>query len=166
VAAGPWRPAVGNSDAHLAGQLGTPQTVVRAATCTSADLVAGIRRGHCWIAASAEVSLQFTVSAGPTVADPGDVLVTGGEPVTVSVAVRGVPAGVIRVHAEQGVVAERMADELTATVSDTGFVWVSVRTARRWRPWRTPSCSSISRRRTPRRPRRGRGPAGSPDLPA
>lgn len=129
VAAGQWRPAVGNSDAHLTGQLGTPQTVVRAATCTAADLVAGIRRGHCWIAASAEVSLQFTVSAGRTVAEPGDVLVTGGEAVALSVAVRGVPAGVIRVHTERGVVAERMADELTATVSDTGFVWVSVRTA-------------------------------------
>lgn len=129
VATGRWRPAVGNSDAHLAGQLGTPQTVVRAASLTTADLIAGVRGGHCWIAASAGVSLQFAVSAGTTVAGPGDVLVTNGAPVTVSVAVGGVSDGMIRVHTERGVVVERAATELTATVSDTGFVWVSVWTA-------------------------------------
>jgi predicted metal-dependent phosphoesterase TrpH len=125
VAAGNWRPAVGDSDAHLAGQLGTPQTVVRAASCTAADLIAGVRAGHCWIAASAEVSLTFEASGGGVVGGPGDVL--GPGPLTVSVAVSGVPDPVIRVHAEQGVLLERAAGELTTTVRDTGFVWVSVR---------------------------------------
>ncbi len=129
VATGRWRPAVGNSDAHLAGQLGTPQTVVRADSLTAAALVDGVRSGHCWIAASAGVSLQFTVSAGTTVAGPGDVLAANGGPVTVSVVVSGVPDGVIRVHTERGAVIERAAAEVTATVSDTGFVWVSVQGA-------------------------------------
>jgi len=129
VVAGQWRPVIGNSDAHLAGQLGTPQTVVRAAALTASDLLASVRGGHCWIAASAEVTLGFEVSAGDGIAGPGDVLGTSGAPVRVAVVVGGVPDGVIRVHTEQGVVAERAATELTATVADSGFVWVSVRTA-------------------------------------
>jgi hypothetical protein len=113
----------------LAAGVGTPQTVVRAASLTAADLVASVRGGHCWIAASAEVTLRFEVAAGAGVAGPGDVLVTGGAPVTVSVSLGGVPDGVIRVHTERGVVVERAAAELSATVSDTGFVWVSAAVA-------------------------------------
>ncbi|MGI5127094.1 CehA/McbA family metallohydrolase [Pseudonocardia sp. CA-107938] len=127
LAAGRWRPAVGNSDAHLAGQLGTPVTVVRAAACTAADIVAAVRAGRCWIAATADVSLEFTASTGAAVAGPGELLVAGEHPVTVSASVGGVPDALIRVHTERGVAVEQRTAELSTTVTDPGFVWVSVR---------------------------------------
>ncbi|MFY1698577.1 PHP-associated domain-containing protein [Solwaraspora sp. WMMA2101] len=49
---GGWRPAIGNSDTHLAGQIGIPHTVVRAGERTVEALLAGIAAGHSWIAGS------------------------------------------------------------------------------------------------------------------
>lgn len=130
VAGGRWQPAVGNSDAHLAGQLGTPQTIVRADTCTPRDLLAGVRAGRSWIAASAAVALSFSVSAGSAAAGPGDVLPAGDGPVSVRVSVAGVRSGVVAVHTERGVVHRQPSDgEVSVELTDTGFVWVSVRTA-------------------------------------
>ncbi|WP_414709507.1 PHP-associated domain-containing protein [Pseudonocardia sp.] len=46
AASGRWLPAVGNSDAHLKGQLGTQHTVVLADALTPAAVLAGsARRG-------------------------------------------------------------------------------------------------------------------------
>jgi hypothetical protein len=49
---GAWRPTVGNSDTHLAGQIGVPHTVVRADEFTVDALLAGIAAGHSWVAGS------------------------------------------------------------------------------------------------------------------
>ncbi|MFI5912155.1 PHP-associated domain-containing protein [Dactylosporangium sp. NPDC051541] len=56
--AGIRQPAIGSSDAHLAGQLGVPHTVVRAEERTPAAIVAGLRAGHSWIAAGPGVQLD------------------------------------------------------------------------------------------------------------
>lgn len=127
VAAGCWLPAVGNSDAHLAGQLGTPQTVVRADSCTPAALLAGVRAGRSRIVGSAAVTLSVRVSAGPAVAGPGDVLTADG-PVSVHVAVTGVAAGEIALHTGRGAVHRAPSDgAVRVDLPEPGFVWVSVR---------------------------------------
>jgi len=58
LAAGHRQPAIGGSDAHLAGQLGTPHTVVRAEARTAEAIVAGLRAGHSWIAGSPGMLLE------------------------------------------------------------------------------------------------------------
>ncbi|MFJ5228993.1 CehA/McbA family metallohydrolase [Kitasatospora sp. NPDC088391] len=88
--AGRWQPAVGSSDAHLAGQLGTPQTVVRAAGPSPAEILAAVRAGRSWIAESAAVELEFTATAAGRTALVGDRLATGGHPVDLAVRVFGV----------------------------------------------------------------------------
>ena len=93
---GRWLPAVGNSDAHLRGQLGSPHNVVRAARTES--VIAGLRAGHNWIAESDAVRLSFTAGG----AEAGDHLAAGGEPVAVELSVAGVPSGVVTFHTEQG----------------------------------------------------------------
>jgi hypothetical protein len=99
---GVWRPAMGNSDTHLAGQIGVPHTVVLAEELTSAEVVAGIRAGRTWIAESASVELSFTVSVRDLVAGIGEQIATGGEPAVANVVVRGVPSGTVSFHTEQG----------------------------------------------------------------
>lgn len=61
VRRGAWRPAMGNSDAHLSGQIGVPHTVVRAGELSTAAVLAGIRAGRSWIAGSVDVELSFEV---------------------------------------------------------------------------------------------------------
>jgi len=51
---GRWRPAIGNSDAHLEGQIGTPQTVVLAASLEPPALLAGLRGGTRWQRSAAQ----------------------------------------------------------------------------------------------------------------
>jgi hypothetical protein len=98
-----WRPAMGNSDTHLSGQIGVPHTVVRAAELSTDAVLAGIRAGRSWIAGSAAVELAFTVSAGAAGwAGIGEGLAAGGEPVVARVGVRGVPSGVVSFHTELG----------------------------------------------------------------
>jgi hypothetical protein len=99
---GRWRPAIGNSDVHLRGQLGTPQTVVLAEELGTDAVLAGIRAGRCWIAESAEVQLSFTASAGDRGAGIGERLKTGGEPVVVRATVSGVPSGTVTFHTDRG----------------------------------------------------------------
>ena len=61
---GRWRPAIGNSDAHLAGQIAAPHTVVWAEQPNTSGILAGLRAGRSWIAESATVDLSFDVRAG------------------------------------------------------------------------------------------------------
>jgi hypothetical protein len=99
-----WRPAVGNSDAHLEGQLGTPQTVVWAEELSTEAVLAAIRAGRSWIAESADVELSFVVSTDDCTVGVGEQLPTCGEPAEARVEVEGVPSGVVTVHTERGVV--------------------------------------------------------------
>jgi hypothetical protein len=94
--------AVGGSDAHLAGQLGTPHTVVLADELSTAAVLTGLRAGRSWIAESAGVRLTLTAAAGARRAGIGDRLECAGRPVTVRVAVGGVPSGAVTFHTERG----------------------------------------------------------------
>ncbi|MGW4985658.1 CehA/McbA family metallohydrolase [Streptomyces mirabilis] len=116
ICQGRWRPAVGNSDAHLEDQIGSPHTVVMADELSVDAVLAGIRAGHSWIAASDAVDLSFTVSAGDHSVGIGERLKTGDEPVVVRVDVRGVPGGTVSLHTEQGKV---FAESLPGTGSGT-----------------------------------------------
>ncbi len=97
-----WMPATGNSDTHLKGQLGSPHTVVLADELSVDAVLAGIRAGRTWVAASGAVELSFTVVAGDRSAGIGERLQTGDEPAVVRVDVRGVPHGTVTLHTEQG----------------------------------------------------------------
>jgi len=99
---GRWRPAIGSSDVHLHGQIGTPQTVVLAEELGTEAVLAGVRAGRCWIAESAGVRLALTAHAGDRSAGIGEQLITGGEPVVVRVEVVGVPSGAATFHTDRG----------------------------------------------------------------
>ena len=107
---GGWRPAMGNSDAHLSGQMGVPHTVVQAEELSTDAVLAGIRAGRSWIAGSADVELSFTVSvgagagagAGAQRVGVGGQLESRGAPVVARVGVRGVPSGVVSFHTGAG----------------------------------------------------------------
>ncbi|MFJ1758196.1 CehA/McbA family metallohydrolase [Kitasatospora sp. NPDC088134] len=99
---GRWQPAVGSSDAHLAGQLGTPQLVVRAPERSAAAILAAVRAGRSWIAESATVELEFTATAADRTALAGDRLATAGRPVEVAVRVSGVADPLVRFHTVRG----------------------------------------------------------------
>ncbi|MHA6626127.1 CehA/McbA family metallohydrolase [Pseudonocardia sichuanensis] len=99
---GRWIPAMGNSDAHLAGQIGTPHTVVRAEELSAAAVLDAIRAGRSWVAGSAAVDLSLTVAAGGRAAGIGDRLPTHGQPARLRLDVRGVPGGTARVHTDRG----------------------------------------------------------------
>jgi hypothetical protein len=118
--------------AHIQGQLGTPQTVVFADALTPAAVLAGLRAGRSWVAASRDVELTLTASAGARAAGIGDVL--HAERVVVAASVRGVASGRLSFHTEQGPVhsvtlppggAGEVIWETRA--SDAGFVRVVVR---------------------------------------
>ncbi|MFF4341926.1 PHP-associated domain-containing protein [Kitasatospora sp. NPDC001540] len=66
------QPAVGSSDAHLPGQLGTPQTVVHAEELSAPAILAAVRAGRSWIAESAAVHLEFTAEAAGRTAGIGE----------------------------------------------------------------------------------------------
>ncbi len=126
---------MGNSDTHYEGQLGIPHTAVLAESLTAGAVLAGIRAGRSWIAASTDVSLSVTASAcgrspgiGERLAVPPDA------PVLVRVEVRGVASGTVSLHTERGPVhRESLARDTAGTVewpttpADTGFVRVEVR---------------------------------------
>jgi hypothetical protein len=99
---GRWRPAIGNSDTHLEDQIGIPHTVVLADELSVNAILAGIRAGRCWIAASDAIELSFTVSAGNQTAGIGERLTNCDEPAVVRADVRGVPSGVASFHTEKG----------------------------------------------------------------
>ncbi|MFD8479396.1 CehA/McbA family metallohydrolase [Kitasatospora sp. NPDC059673] len=125
VHAGHWQPALGNSDTHLAGQLGTPQTVVYAEELSTPAILAALRAGRSWIAESAAVELEFTAEADGRRAGVGERLATGGRPVELRLRLAGVPDPRVRVHTERG-----KADWETGRVvgaAGTSFVRVEVR---------------------------------------
>jgi PHP domain-containing protein len=131
---GVWRPVMGNSDTHLADQIGVPHTVVLAEGLTSTEVLAGIRAGRTWIAESAAVELSFTVSAGDVVAGIGEQVETGGEPAVANAVVCGVPSGTVSFHTEQGQAHRAsLPDSGSGTVAcrvsavDSAFVRVEVR---------------------------------------
>ncbi|HTI25686.1 MAG TPA: CehA/McbA family metallohydrolase [Kutzneria sp.] len=102
IRTGSWRPAMGNSDTHLAGQIGIPHTVVFAEELSTEAVLAGIRAGRSWIAESADVDVSFTAHADGRVAVVGERLATHGRPVEVHAAVRGVPVGTVSFHTDRG----------------------------------------------------------------
>ncbi|WP_161271793.1 MULTISPECIES: CehA/McbA family metallohydrolase [unclassified Streptomyces] len=99
---GSWRPAMGNSDTHLEGQIGIPHTVVFAEELSTEAVLAGICAGRSWIAESADVDVSFTSHAAGRVAGVGEQLSTQGGQVEVHAAVRGVPAGTVSFHTDRG----------------------------------------------------------------
>jgi hypothetical protein len=101
---GHWRPAMGNSDSHLKGQIGVPHTVVLAEELTTGAILAGIRAGRSWIAESADIEVFLEVSAGDRRAGIGQRLATRGEPCTVRVDVRATPSATVSFHTDRGMV--------------------------------------------------------------
>lgn len=97
-----WRPAMGNSDTHLEGQLGLPHTVVLADALNPEALLAGIQAGRSWVAGSAEVELEFSATSGADRAEIGERLAAGSGPVTVHFQVRGMAGGAVRFHTDRG----------------------------------------------------------------
>ncbi|GAA4967804.1 hypothetical protein GCM10025331_70820 [Actinoplanes utahensis] len=80
-----------------------PHTVVFAESLTAGAVLAGIRAGRSWIAASTYVTLTVTASTGGRVAGIGERLpVPPATPVLVRVEVRGVPSGTVSLHTERG----------------------------------------------------------------
>jgi hypothetical protein len=65
-------------------------------------ILAGIRAGHSWIAASDAIELSFTVSTGDRSAGIGERLKIGAEPAVVRVDVSAVPGGTVSLHTEKG----------------------------------------------------------------
>ena len=134
VHGGAWRPAIGNSDTHLAGQMGVPQTVVRAGELSAPAILAGLRAGRSWIADSEAVELSVVASALGRTAGIGERLATGGSPVVVRVAASGVPSGVVSLHTERGVVHRALLPstgsgvvEWSLGAGEAGFVRVELR---------------------------------------
>ncbi|MDX3696264.1 hypothetical protein PV726_39345 [Streptomyces europaeiscabiei] len=74
IHSGSWRPAMGNSDTHLEGQIGIPHTVVFAEELSTEAIWVGIRAGRSWIAESAAVNVSFTANADGRVAGVGNLL--------------------------------------------------------------------------------------------
>ena len=99
-----WLPAMGNSDAHSAPQvIGFPHNVVNAAALSRDALLEGIRNGRNWIAESADVSLDFNVTAGGRSAGVGERLDAAPDArVTVTAKISGVPNGVVRFITDEG----------------------------------------------------------------
>jgi predicted metal-dependent phosphoesterase TrpH len=129
-----WRPAMGNSDTHLTGQIATPHTVVAAADLTKDAILTSIRAGKTWIAESATVNLAFTLSAAGRRANIGAQLDTNGAPALAEVRVSGVPNGIVTFHTERGI-AHRVElpaagsgeAEWQTTAAESGFVRIEVR---------------------------------------
>jgi hypothetical protein len=130
IHSGRWRPAIGNSDTHFAGQLGTAQTVVWAEERTAPAILTGLRRGRCWIAESSTVHLGVTAEAGGHTAGVGEVLADGGEPIEVRVEVQGVPDATVALYTDRGRVHQSTGSALWGTdAAESAFVRVEVRNA-------------------------------------
>ena len=102
VHGGRWRPAIGNSDTHLDGQIGVPHTVVLAEELSTDAVLAAVRAGRSWIAGSTAVDLTVEAAAGDRRAGIGGWLTTRGAPAVVRVDVRGVPCGTVSFHTDRG----------------------------------------------------------------
>jgi hypothetical protein len=129
-AASPWRPAIGNSDTHLAGQIGVPHTVVSADSLTQVAILEGLRAGRSWMTDSASVSLSLTASAGASTAALGEHLMAGAAPIAVQLTLDGLAGGTVSFHTERGVahrapVGGRV--EWQTTAAEAGFVRAEIR---------------------------------------
>jgi hypothetical protein len=110
LVAGTRLPAVGDSDAHGPGDtIGLPQTVVRAASLSTGDVLDAVRAGRSWLAESSAVELSFTVTAGGKVAGIGD-RVAPGAVVHVDLEVTGAPGCVAVVIGALGPLGAAVAD--------------------------------------------------------
>ena len=131
---GRWRPALGNSDTHLEGQIGMPHTVVQAEELSTGAVLGGIRAGRSWIAESATVGLSVEAAVDGRSAGIGERLATGGEPIFVKVNVRGVPSGAVTFHTDRGAAhraslpgSGRGAVEWRTSAEESQFVRIEVR---------------------------------------
>ncbi|MFF3075205.1 CehA/McbA family metallohydrolase [Kitasatospora sp. NPDC057936] len=99
-----WLPAMGNSDAHSAPQvIGLPHNVVLAEDLTRDAVLDGLRAGRSWLAESAAVRLEFTVTGDGRQAGIGEELaVPADAPLDVRLAVSGVPGGTVRFLTDEG----------------------------------------------------------------
>ncbi|MQA95836.1 MAG: phosphoesterase [Streptosporangiales bacterium] len=104
--AGVRRPAVAGSDTHTPEQpVGSPQTVVWAEELSTSAVLAGIRAGRSYLAASRDIGVDLTVRADPAgeAAGPGRVLrLPPDTEVQARVEVGGVPYGEIALHTRDG----------------------------------------------------------------
>ncbi|MFJ9829238.1 CehA/McbA family metallohydrolase [Streptomyces sp. NPDC101160] len=135
LAAGRWTPAMGNSDAHRdPDRVGTPQTVVLAEELSREAILDGLRAGRSYVAESAAVSLDFTLTDGRgRSAGLGERLtVPADAPVTARLRVTGAPeGGTVRFVTDQGVLfttqARDGAAEWTTTAANAAYVRAEVR---------------------------------------
>ncbi len=104
IRSGVWRPAMGNSDTHLEGQIGIPHTVVLAEELSTEAILAGLRAGRSWITESPAVELSLKISAGNRSAGMGERLEAGDDPAVVQVDVCAVPSGTVSFHTDEGTV--------------------------------------------------------------
>jgi hypothetical protein len=129
---GRWRPAIGNSDTHLAGQIALPHSVVLASELSTAAVLTGLRAGRSWIAGAVTTALSLTVSAGRRSVGIGGRLTAAGSPVMARLSVSGVPGGVVTFHTAYGTphrcsLPESGSGLVQCEVADAGFVRVEVR---------------------------------------
>ncbi|WP_413751881.1 CehA/McbA family metallohydrolase [Streptomyces sp. R-74717] len=134
IQTGSWRPAMGNSDTHLEGQIGIPHTVVFCEELSTQAILAGIRSGRSWIAESTEVEVSFTASVDGRIAGVGEQLATHGGRVEVQAAVLGVSAATVSFHTDRGKVHRVSlagdgagAVQWHTTAEDSAFVRIEVR---------------------------------------
>ena len=134
IRGGRWLPAIGNSDTHLDGQLGTPHTVVLADELSTGAILAGLRAGRAWIAESPAVELSLHVRALDRSAGIGERLETDGAPAVVRAVIGGVPSGTVSFHTDRGTVhREPLPDgspsivEWRTSAEESAFVRVEVR---------------------------------------
>jgi hypothetical protein len=127
---GKWLPAVGNSDAHHPDHVvGLPHNVVLADELTPKRLMEGFKSGRNWVAESAAVALHFAVSDGKHEAGVGERLTAGtGTPITVELAVSGVPNTSVRLLNQNG-------PQWIQTVGSTGSLTVRWTTQTRYSTW-------------------------------
>ncbi|MGW5673496.1 CehA/McbA family metallohydrolase [Streptomyces sp. NPDC003860] len=102
IRTGAWRPAMGNSDTHSPGQIGTPHTVVFAEELSKEAVLAAIGSGRSWIAESTDVHLTFTATADGRAAGVGERLTARGGQIAVQAVVHGVPLGTVSFHTDRG----------------------------------------------------------------
>ncbi|MEU4254054.1 CehA/McbA family metallohydrolase [Amycolatopsis sp. NPDC026612] len=127
---GRFIPAIGDSDAHNPDQrVGLPHTVVLADRLRRRELLAGLQAGRSWLAESAAVQLDFTLSGGGTTAGIGERLAAGtGTPVTARAVVAGVPGTTVTFL-------DQLGPEHSETIGGSGAATVTWTTYPRYSRW-------------------------------
>lgn len=113
LVAGRYVPVVGSSDSHGPDQpVGLPQTAVLADTLSTGALVRALKAGRAWLAESADVHLDLTVSGPSGEATCGGRITAGAsDPVTARLDAHGVPGCVATLIGANGPLATAVADE-------------------------------------------------------